>query len=244
MSAAGFFSAALLQYLNMRKLLFISICCLFVGSLAMAQETEGKKEKMVKGFLHTILYLKDGTTAEGYLQNSTPGFLYIRYRIPDACDSVMILRPDNKLFTKSRKFYNCDIDSMITWFDGHPKEIMKWEPQFVDFTFGSKVSGPSSYSSMLFLLYQGKYVKGYVSCHPFYGFKYLFKTDDMPYAKAFLKPNQKLSEKRKKTLLDTFYMYPDMEVYIKGLTKEDIKDDPFCILKKLDDILSASSSQN
>lgn len=226
--------------MNMKKSSFfaiLSLFCLLGAGTSMAQETGEKKEKMVKGFLHTILYMKDGTTAEGYLQNSLPG-LYISYRIPDALDSVMILRPDNKLFTKSRKFNNCDIDSMTTWLDEHPKVRMKWEPQFVDFTFGNKTSEPGSYPSMLFLLYQGKHVKGYISSHMVYGFKYLFKIDDMPCAKAFLKPNQKFSEKRRKTLLDTFYMYPEMETYIKSLTKKDVEDDPFCILKKLDEIIT------
>lgn len=226
----------------MKKLLLISLCYFLAGSLTMAQDSEVKKERTVKGFLHTILYMKDGTTAEGYLQNSTPG-LYVSYRIPDALDSVMILRPDNKLFTKSRKISNCKIDSLLTWFDEQPKEKMTWEPQYVDFTFGNSDSELESYPSMLMLLYVGKHVKGYVSFHPIYGFKYLFMIDDMPCAKAFLKVDQKFSEKRRKTLSETFYMYPEMEDYIKRLTNENIKEDPFCILKKLDVILSASNSK-
>ena len=226
----------------MRKLFFVTICCLLVCSLGLAQETEGKKEKMVKGLLHTIIYMKDGSSAEGYLQNRTPG-VYVTYHIPDALDSLMILKPDNKLFTKSRKFRNSEIDSMTTWLDEHPKIIMKWEPQFVDFTFGNKSSELDTYPAMLNVLYQGEHVKGYISFHMLYGFKLLFKTDDMPYAKAFIKPDQKFSEKRRKTLLDTFYMYPEMEKFVKGLTKKDIEDDAFCILKKLDSILSAGGSQ-
>lgn len=223
----------------MKKLLFFAICCLFVSGPSMAQDSERPKEKIVKGFLHAILYLKDGAIAEGYLQNITPG-VYVHYRIPDAVDSMMILRPDNKLFTKKRKYSNNEIDSMATWLDEEPETRVKWEPQFVNFTFGNKVIELDTYPSMLCLVYQGKHVKGYISSHPLYGFKYLFKIDDMPCAKAFLRFPQKFSEKRRKTLLDTFYMYPEMEEYIKGLTKEDVKADPCCILKHLDSILSTN----
>ena len=61
------------------------------------------------------------------------------------------------------------------------------------------------------------------------------------YADTF-KPEEKFSEKRRKTLLETFNMYPEMEAYIKGLTKKEFKEDRLCILRKLDDILSTSNA--
>lgn len=225
----------------MKKNLFIFICCLLVCRVAIAQEQEGKKEKIVNNVPHAIVYLKDGTTAEGYLQNFVK-FMYSIYRIPSASDSEIVLKPDAKLFTKSSKFKNCDIDSMAMWYDKYPDMKTKWEPQFVDFTFGNNVSELDTHPSMVGLEYQGKHVKGYISYHMLYGFKLLYKTDEMPCAKAFVKPEEKFSEKRRKYLLETFNMYPEMEAYIKGLTKKEFKEDRLCILRKLDDILSASNA--
>jgi hypothetical protein len=64
----------------------------------------------------------------------------------------------------------------------------------------------------------------------------------MPYAKVFLSEEHKFNERRRKTLLDTFYMYPKLEDYIKQLKKEDVEEDPFFIIRKLDEILSAQES--
>ena len=125
------------------------------------------------------------------------------------------------------------------WLDELPEIKLTWEPCPVDFAFGGREPATESYPSMLLLLYKGKHVKGYMSHHPAFGFKFLFLMSDMPYAKAFLIVGEKLSNRRRKTLLDTFYMYPGMEDYINSLTKDSVKDDPFCILKKLDELLGS-----
>lgn len=206
---------------------------------ALAQRSDGK---LVKGRLHTIIYQKNGTTAEGYLQNnfSVGGYpISSSYHIPSAIDTVMRIKPDNKMMEKSQKYRTQDIDSMSTWFDELPEIKLTWEPCPVDFAFGGREPATESYPSMLLLLYKGKHVKGYMSHHPAFGFKFLFLMSDMPYAKAFLIVGEKLSNRRRKTLLDTFYMYPGMEDYINSLTKDSVKDDPFCILKKLDELLGS-----
>ena len=220
----------------MTKKLLLMLCLTMatVGCLAMP---DGDENKVVKGRFHAIVYLKNGETPEGYLQNQ----FYVNmptisrcYHMPSAADSVMRLKVNNKLFEKSMKFRNQDIDSMVTWYDDDPEVRLKWEPEFVDFAFGNQEPTFDAYPSMLLVVYKGTHVKGYLSLYPGYGFKYLFKTSDMPYAKAFLVPDQKFSERRRKTLLKTFSMYPEMEEFIKSLTKDDIKEDLFCILKKLD----------
>jgi len=217
----------------------------FVGCLltycypALAQRSDGK---LVKGRLHTVIYQKNGTTAEGYLQNgfTVGGYMVSRsFHIPSAIDTVMRIKPDNKMMEKSLKFRIQDIDSMSTWFDELPELKLTWEPHHVDFAFGKREPSTEPHSSMLLLLYKGKHVKGYMCHHPSYGFKYLFLMSDMPYAKAFLIVNEKLSSRRRKTLLDTFYMYPGMEEYINSLAKDSVRDDPFCILKKLDELISS-----
>ena len=214
-------------------------CMLACGYPTLAQRSDGK---IVKGRLHTVIYQKNGTTAEGYLQNnfSIGGYLISHsYHIPSALDTVMRIKPDNKMMEKSQKYRNQDIDSMSTWFDELPEIKLTWEPKPVDFAFGGREPATESYPSMLLLLYKGKHVKGYMSHHPAFGFKFLFLMSDMPYAKAFLIVGEKLSNRRRKTLLDTFYMYPGMEDYINSLTKDSVKDDPFCILKKLDELLGS-----
>jgi len=218
---------------------------IFVGGLlaccysALAQRSDGK---LVKGRLHTLIYQKNGTTAEGYLQNnfSMGGYpISYSYHIPSAIDTVMRIKPDNKMMEKSLKYRIQDIDSMSTWSDEQPKIKLTWEPKPVDFAFGGREPAIESHPAMLLLLYKGTHVKGYMSHHPAYGLKFLFLMSDMPFAKAFLIVGEKLSNRRRKTLLDTFYMYPGMEDYINSLSKDSIKDDPFCILKKLDELLSS-----
>lgn len=194
----------------------------------------------MKGKYHAIVYLRNGETSEGYLQNSftiNMPFISKGYHMPSALDSVMRIKVNDKMFEKNLKYRNLDIDSMRTWFDEYPDLKMKWEPQLVNFAFSDTEPTIEGYPSMLLVVYNGIHVKGYLSFHMLYGFKYLFKMGDMPYAKAFLVPDQKFTEHRRKTLLNTFYMYPEMETFIKSLTKKDIKEDPLCILRKLDQIL-------
>jgi len=214
-------------------LLIVAICMMGSFSL-MAQETEKKKE--IKDWMHAVAYKKDGTTFEGYLKNITPA-LYGSYHLPDASDSTMIFTKGNKLFERTTRIPNSEIDSMVTWYDDKPDLKFKWESRPANFAFGGSKPFVMEHPVMLLLLYKGEKVRGYLSSHPLYGFKYFFMLDDMPYAMAFMKPFQKFNERRRKTLLETFYMYPEMEAYIKTLTKEEVKGNPFCVLKKLDEIL-------
>lgn len=215
------------------------VLCCFGTLIASAQE---ENEKIVKDFLHTIVFKKDGTTVEGYLQNSFEigGYTTRYYHRPCTGHSSMKIKPNNKVLEHSINIDNSDIDSMVTWFDEYPQIKQKWEPQSVNLAFGNSDPMIEDHPAMLQLVYRGEHVKGYLTYQMFFDFKYLFMIDDMPYAKAFLKPNQKLNNRRKETLLETFYMYPEMDEYIKGLTKSDVKDDPFCILRKLDEIISES----
>ena len=222
--------------------MLLSVAGLISASHVMAQESD---EKMVEGRMHTIIYKTGGTKVEGYLQNSfsLPGYGFSRsYFIPSAMDTVMIVKPHTKPFERSIKVRNCEIDSMMTWLDKTPEVKQKWEPQTADFAYGGKNPDVENHPSMLLVLFEGKHVKGYLSHHILYGFRYLFKIDDMPYAKVFLSEEHKFNERRRKTLLDTFYMYPKLEDYIKQLKKEDVEEDPFFIIRKLDEILSAQES--
>ena len=141
---------------------------IFVGGLlacgypALAQRSDGK---LVKGRLHTVIYQKNGTTAEGYLQNSFSigGYpVSYSYHIPSAIDTVMRIKPDNKMMEKSLKYRVHDIDSMSTWLDELPEIKLTWEPKTVDFAFGGREPTTESHPSMLLLLYKGKHVKGYM----------------------------------------------------------------------------------
>lgn len=231
---------------NLQRFLcvFLFVAGLLNTSPMMAQKSEGK---VVEGRMHTIIYKTDGTHVEGYLQNSFPmaGFGFSRsYHIPSALDTEMIVKPQDKPFERSIKVINSEIDSMLTWFDKTPEDKLKWEPQTADFAYGGKNPIVEDHPSMLLVLFEGKHVKGYLSHHILYGFRYLFKMDDMPYAKVFLSEEHKFNERRRKTLLDTFYMYPEMEDVIKQLTKDKVAEDPFYIIRKLDDILSMQKSDD
>jgi hypothetical protein len=59
----------------------------------------------------------------------------------------------------------------------------------------------------------------------------------MSYAKAYFNIEKKLSERRRKTMLEEFGSYPEMEKYIKELDKKSMKADPFAILEVLDSVI-------
>ena len=226
--------------------LILLVAGLVNGNAVTAQNTESVENRNVKGWLHAVVYKKDGTTAEGYLHNiievGTGLGVTRSIHMPSADASEMILKASNKMLENSTKIKNCEIDSMVTWLDESPERRDKWEPEIANFAYGGKNPDIEEFPSMLLVLYNGKNVKGYMAHRLMYGFKCFFKMDDMPYAKAFLSAEEKFSERRRKTLLDTFYMYPEMEDYIKQLKKEDVVKDPFCIIKKLDEILSNYNS--
>ena len=69
------------------------------------------------------------------------------------------------------------------------------------------------------------------------GSRLLYLMDGMPYAKAFISRSGKLTEKRRKTLIDEFGKYPGMKDYIMGLDKKELEQDPLVILRKLDESL-------
>jgi hypothetical protein len=205
-----------------------------------------KEEKNVKYWMHAKLYLKNDSVVEGYLHNYfvVGGYMVSRtFHEPCSNDSVMRINSFEKLFGKDRKYSNNDIDSMITWKDAAPQYITKWEPQRAIFSYGNQEPITSDHPVMLKIAYQGKNVTGYIINHRMFGYKCLYKTKDMSYAKAYFNIEKKLSERRRKTMLEEFGNYPEMEKYIMELDKKSMKTDPFAILEVLDSVIERQQSK-
>lgn len=213
----------------------VILCCVFFFFIPMSLFAQGEKD--VKEWMHVKVYLKNDSIVESYLHNSfgIGGYGGTRYiHEPCSSDSVMKLNDMKKAFSKDVKYNNREIDSMITWKDKYPQIQFKWEPQMSIFAYGSGDPIIEDYPVMLRVMYRGKHVTGYIINHFFFGYKCLYKTPDMKYAKTFINIEQKFSEKRRKTLLEEFGDYPEMEEYIKKLDKKAVKENPFAILEALD----------
>ena len=220
----------------MKKIVLFVIASLMILSSA----SLFAKEKNVRSWMHAKLYLKNDSVVEGYLHNYfvVGGYMVSRtFHEPCSNDSVMRINSFEKLFGKDRKYSNNDIDSMITWKDAAPQYITKWEPQRAIFSYGNQEPITSDHLVMLKIAYQGKNVTGYIINHRMFGYKCLYKTKNMSYAKAYFNIEKKFSERRRKTMLEEFGSYPEMEKYIKELDKKSMKADPFAILEVLDSVI-------
>lgn len=220
------------------KKIFGNIFLAFLTFMAISSTSIfAQEKKMVKDWMHVKVFLKNDTVVEGYLHNSTAfgGYGVTRYiHEPTSLDAEMRLNDMEKIFQKDRKISNQDIDSMITWNDKRPQLTIKWEPHMTNFAYGNNDPIFEDHLIMLKVVYRGKYVTGYIINHFGAGYKCLYKTADMPCAKAFLNLEKKFSERRRKTLQEEFSEYPNMEEYIKTLDKQIVKDNPFVILEELD----------
>jgi hypothetical protein len=226
---------------EMKPLVFTLLLLFFIlgDTVAFAQQKE------VKGWLHAKLFLKDGSTVEDYLKNSYSigGYAVTQYfHEPSALDSVMKLNSMENMFKKNVRYSNLLIDSMYTWTDKMPNIIQVWETQPVNYSFGFEEPIGENYPVMLKRAYVGKHVKGYIIFHPGFGYRLFYKTKDMPCAKAFGKIQKKLTGIRRRTLLEEFSSYPEMEEYIKKMDKKTYTDNPFDILKQLEQILDERGS--
>lgn len=228
-----------------KRLIFASL--LFITGFIVSFGQNEKKRKPVKDWMHVKVYLKNDSIAEGYLHNSfdIPGaFVSRNVHLPSSDATFMRVNKMDKpiFFGKDEKYDNEEIDSLITWFDSYPEILIKWEPQLADFSYGHNTPKPKDHLVMLQVVYRGKNVTGYFIFNFPDGFKCLYKTKEMSFAKAFMNSEQKFSERRRKTLLEEFNEYPEMVDYINKLNKKDVKDDPFVVLKKFDEVLEKSKS--
>ena len=219
---------------------FSSATLLVIMALATVFTHATAQKKTVKNWYHAQLFMKDGTIVENYLKNEyviamPHGTTY--YHEPSAIDDVIKLSSMESGSKSSDKYNTADIDSMYTWYDEMPDKVTVWETQPINYSYGFDEPVGETYPVMMKRTYNGKHVKGYVTYHPAYGFRLLYKMPDMPSAKAFGKVQNKLTGARKKSLLEEFSSYPEMQKYLQNLDKKVYTKTPFEILKHLDNIL-------
>lgn len=223
---------AIYKYINILRL------SLFVYILILGNVSVSGQKKSTKDLFHTKVFLKNDSVAEGYLRNflSHPG-VYYADQINSMDSTVRINHMDRFILRKNEKYNNRDIDSLITWYDETPNIKMKWIPIPANLAFGFNTPVIYHYPLLLCLMFKGNYVSGYLGFDPMLGSRLLYLMDGMPYAKAFISRSGKLTEKRRKTLIDEFGKYPGMKDYIMGLDKKELEQDPLVILRKLDESL-------
>src|SRR5574344_1899731 len=98
----------------MRTILIIVMSLLCLG----AHAGNNSKKKPSKNLTCCKVYLKDGTVHEGYLD----------IWFDNSIDIVRINDYNAKLFSKSKKWNESLVDSVVTWPEAYPQFTLRWVP--------------------------------------------------------------------------------------------------------------------
>lgn len=204
---------------------------LLIVFLAVTQTATAQNEKVIKNFWHAKVWMKDGTTDSGYIENG--------HKTVCVYDETVVLNNLDKLFSKNRKHYTKDIDSMYIWIDTEPDDILVSHSVPIKYYYGNETPMEFGYPSMCYVFYQSKNVTIYQGWNLTLGDFYLYKTPDMEYAKALFREGKKLTDKRRATLCDEFKDYSTIKNYVKSIHKDKLKDDPFSFFLVIDKALES-----
>ena len=202
---------------------------LIFSFIILSTYVHAQKEKVVKDRWHAQIWLNDGTTDRGYMQELGRN-VYDEYMYLSDLGS-------NRFFVKKRKYNTRNIDSMYVWIDTNPNQVIVAHSVPVNYAYGNSTPVVYGYPSMCFVIYTGRKVAIYQAWDRFFGDFFLYKTPKMTYAKALFRCDTKLSEKRRKTLCDEFKDYPTIQNYVRTIHKSKVKDDPFSFFKIIDETL-------
>lgn len=201
------------------------------------------KQKVDRLHMHAKVYLKNDSVVEGYVQNSHPNLitpLFILYTYePCANDKSIYISQSWKFLAKQKKYSIENINCMVTWYDEEPEAHSLWVPEQGNFAYGNDEPIELKHPSMMKLVFKGRHVEGF---YCFYtglgsGDQILYKTAQMEKAKALFSPKGFRLTVRRETLLEEFSDYPEMQEFIQGLKRKDLKANPLLILEKFDEVL-------
>ena len=210
---------------RMTQLRFIFLTAAIIVSVGAFSQ----QRKVVKNYWHAQVWLKDGTTDSGYVQNAHHSvWVY---------DDEVVLNNLDKFLGKNRRHATKDIDSMYVWVDTNPYNVIVSVPIPVNYSYGNNEPMVYNHPCMCYIIYSGQNVVIYEAWHDFSGDYYLYKTPEMYYAKALFRSHQKLSEKRRITLAEEFDDYPVIKDYIRNIPDKMLKVNPLPFFLLIDTAL-------
>lgn len=209
-------------------MLFFLSCC----TMAFAQ-----KERKVSNFFHAKVWLKDGTTDEGYVNNGHHS-IYVHHDIVYLSDLKGILGP-----FKNRKHAVKDMDSVYVWIDAEPEYILVAHPVPVMYSYGNDTPMVYDHPCLCYVFYEGLNVTIYQACDMMFGDFFLYKTPDMHYAKALFRCDKKLTKKRRATLCEEFEDYINIKNFVNTVHKNKMKDDPLAFFMLIDRVLGSNQNK-
>lgn len=192
-----------------------------------------QKERKVSGYFHAKVWLKDGTTDDGYVNNGHHS-LCVRDDVAYLTDLKGLLGP-----FKNRKHATKDMDSVYVWVDTDPEYVLVAHPIPVMYSYGNDTPMVYDHLCLCYVFYEGKNVTIYQAWDMMWGDFFLYKTPDMYYAKALFRCDKKLTEKRRNTLCEEFKEYTNIKNFVRTVHKNKMKDDPMAFFKLIDSVIGS-----
>ncbi len=215
----------------MRTILIIVMSLLCLG----AHAGDNSKKKPSKNLTCCKVYLKDGTVHEGYLD----------IWFDNSIDIVRINDYNAKMFSKSKKWNESLVDSVVTWPEAYPQFTLRWVPiKAKMFYIGQPHEVLTPYRIFMLQIFEGRNVSAYIVNNRVFGKRVVYYAPGMTEGHAIFKFDGTLTEKRRKTLKEEFKDYPIMTDFIDRMQKDDLKKNPMAFFIRLDEAMGEGKAIN
>ena len=217
-----------------------ALLLIILSLLCLSTQAQEKKRHYADNVVQARVYLSNDSVYDGFLMNPTMHAHYINSPLFSSTDDFVAIKGyDSKLFSKSKKWNEAEVDSAITWFGDEEKAIhFTWVPLKVNLCYAGDSASIPDHRVFMVRLFQGKSVSAYVFFDPVLGQRVAYYRPGMSEAHALYKFNGKLTDNRRKTLKQEFCEYPELVSFIDTMDAKDLKDNPLSFLEKVDAVLS------
>lgn len=165
----------------MRTILIIVMSLLCLG----AHAGDNSKKKPSKNLTCCKVYLKDGTVHEGYLD----------IWFDNSIDIVRINDYNAKLFSKSKKWNESLVDSVVTWPEAYPQFTLRWVPiKAKMFYIGQPHEVLTPYRIFMLQIFEGRNVSAYIVNNRVFGKRVVYYAPGMTEGHAIFKFDGTLTE--------------------------------------------------
>lgn len=204
-----------------------TIAIIILSLLCAAAQAGDKKKKKSTNQVCAMVYLKDSTTHEGYIQNW----------FDTTTDEVRLQDYDAKLFAKSKKWKEEQVDSVVTWVEDCPVIRITWVPLNAKLCYIGQEETPTGHRIFMAHIFKGRNVSAYLVEDRFVGNRVAYHAPWMDEAHVIFKENGNLTDRRRTTLLEEFRDYPTMVNFIKRMEKDDLKKNFRAFFIRLDEAM-------
>lgn len=206
----------------MRTVISLLLCL-----LACMSASAGDKKKLPEGTPCVKVYMSNDSTCEGIIS---------RYPLFTEDSALHVKRYNAGLFATGRKCKEQDIDSLVVWFAGYEDMKLKWVPLKGNYNYMGSIPDIPNHRMFMLCLYRGRNISAYVVYDRYYGNRVLYYGKGMTEAHAIFKFDAKLTDRRRKTLVEEFKRYPELVRYIDTMNAEDTKKNPIVLLRMIDQV--------